>query len=434
VDGRDRGPRPTKKKTKKPPVTAQRREQNLVQRHKSEKQLRTEAVSSESDESTIEVNEITSKEAAELKKKNAALKQRLQEVMQQKATNRQRSESTNRVRLSSGVQTLFEVAVKQKVCREVKFIANNDELEQVQLKTLRVTEQEWNKVKDLSKEEQQIVVRDYAEVYGKNIAKLVNQKRNGTQQELKKLHDKLRAEGIKITSKMIIHAFCRSSRYVILSEHDTCPDREANIEHNRRNKKLRDNMDIIVDRILPAAVGYKNWGPCHRSLMPMSHPRDRVYAQTFASPELIPDGNYQITAADQALTAAMWENCEEKWGYHMDMKLAEQKPDPKHESYNKALYSSSSSGSSLFGGWTVEGRKRFAGLRAMFAKARLQEHCGRLELQVCTRLFKANGFDKQSKKKKTKVVAKDQEDGAVGFAIDLKDVKLVEDSDDLFDV
>ena len=111
VDGRDRGPHPTKKKTKKPPVTAQRREQNLVQRHKSEKQLRTEAVSSESDESTIEVNEITSKEAAELKKKNAALKRRLQEVMQQKATNRQRLETTNRVWLSSGVQTLFEVAV-----------------------------------------------------------------------------------------------------------------------------------------------------------------------------------------------------------------------------------------------------------------------------------------------------------------------------------
>ena len=146
--------------------------------------------------------------------------------------------------------------------------------------------------------------------------------------------------------------------------------RISNKEHNRKNKKNRDAMDYVVDNLITAALPTHGWGKSVRCFKCISEPRDKTLVKQASAPELVPDSNFQVTAAELALLAVIWENCEEKWRYVNEMKQQNKEVDTKNARYTSTPYTSPSSGNCSFGGWFTKGWKRFSEFRAMFAKTR----------------------------------------------------------------
>lgn len=185
-------------------------------------------------------------------------------------------------------------------------------------------------------------------------------------------------------------------------------------------KRNRDWFKWYWTHLLSKVAGNKRWSQGIRNwgLISTHGPPD--------SP-----GKKYITSSDEALVAVLYENCGQRFPYLAS--IGSQKHDRFHPQYQSA-YSSSESGSQKFGGWSLEGRERYAKILTAVRKAKKNGAAIPLEKSILEEIQVDLGLkDKLEDKKRKGRVPLDFEDDERGHApvgVESDAMSELEDEDD----
>lgn len=153
------------------------------------------------------------------------------------------------------LKTLFRTIVWDKS----KFLANEQELDEVMFNCLMLTQSVATRLEKLEEDEQETMVRRYSVVYGMKCTKVINDKRNGWQQDVKKVHMALLKEGKAFTSKQLLHVAQRLDLKFYDEAHEDEAKAVEDKVKNLKTQRYRDRFGICVDRYMPQRKGAKVW-------------------------------------------------------------------------------------------------------------------------------------------------------------------------------
>ena len=332
----------------------------------------------------------------------------------------------------------FELHIKSNGSKEafknVKFLASPDEVKKVLARVLEESlyGDRLRALRDASPALYDQQIEQFYIAYGTIMAQGINTKRNNVQQAVKKVWEELRKSGLVPKAKELIKVACRKRIQVLEEEDEDGNPIQANIDRNLRNKKYRDLFDLWVGVLIPCTLGHE-WKEEHFT---------QVAIGSSKSP---------VTAADEAMLLLTIDNCEKKWEIEhgktfphrsnytnpVDRKdltapqegVAIDKTSKHHKKWLKKLhnYSSCSSGNSIYGGWSLEGRLQFHKVKVNIQKARKEEGVRQAEVDCCARLYEKHDMAKKLGARKQRKAAEPKIDlrrAALAFSEEAEELDL----------
>ena len=228
--------------------------------------------------------------------------------------------------------------------------------------------------------------------YGDKVCKAINTKRSDVQSGLKKAHQIRVSSGLSIPDPRQLGQVIRRVGL------------EFDPEDPQKNAENREWFLWHWEHLLSKVGGKNVWGHTIRCYGTISQ---------HAPPD---DLNRKcITSSDEALVLVLYENCGQRFPYTAECIAKGAKPDMNHKRY-QSRWSDSRAGQCKWGGWNLNGRKRYIELRSKISKAKRKDHVAAVEAHCLSELqAKHNiGTSRSSRKKGSK--AKDFEGKEEGFA------------------
>jgi hypothetical protein len=180
------------------------------------------------------------------------------------------------------------------------------------------------------------------------------------------------------------------------------------------------NMELLVgywDLMIPKVAGHRDWSPGKRHHLLMS----------FARRNNNPHESLHVTPSDEAFLVVLWENCYNRWIYEDEksnwtdeQKAADAKAAAEAKAKGKAYvpdpravppYTNPKGGVSKYGGWNKAGRKRYREVLDIIIESKKKSYLEAIEKEALALVRAKNNCDeKEAKRKKAKVVDKEEVD------------------------
>ena len=280
--------------------------------------------------------------------------------------------------------------VKFVTWRRTKFLATENKLYGVCAQIMREMEEFQHLLEETDDED--TVIKAFASVYGKDITKVLNERRTNTASSLKKAFDKRAAKKQTMPTPKQLSCVISRSRDLLYLEvpEDASEAEEAKIMAKcAKNDELRDFFDWYWDSLLPCVQGKFSWGHGMR------------YYHTISGGHFPEDKTKKyVTSSDEALVLLMYENYYKRWPYTFECSEKKEKIDQESPRY-QVKWSDSTTGNSQWGGWSSEGRLRFREILKVIAKCRNKRYNAKLEKQALKRIRTVKKLDKPRKGKKS---------------------------------
>ena len=314
----------------------------------------------------------------ESEKENQNLKKQLEDLKKLQATGKRKRHQVFMVELDKGFKTQLSDVIRQHVWPNWQFLASEEEEIAAMTMAIEKVDSEWKKVKDLDEEDLKEQVKEYLKIYGKELTSKINAIRNQMQQNMRKEWVGSYKNGDKVSAKQFLIVAQRPADLIELEEVDEDENElPENKQHNEKNKKRRDRFVLWIDTMMGIACGKKLFGPEKRS-------------QHCISSYKYADGKEVIPAGMEAMVILMLENAQAKWAFEGDLELkwnrtmvnADRKTKPYKKNCPDTPYTTVKGGNNKYGGWTKEGRIRFAKIRALIQKGRQKDTTEELEEQT----------------------------------------------------
>ena len=219
--------------------------------------------------------------------------------------------------------------------------------------------------------------------YARTIRGSLNRQRNYVQQELR--------EVMELVFKQNQEAdYPNVEQMMDLVVRDKMDDQTPKEERELHEKLFHNYWDVLI----PKVAGHSSWGPSKRHYGLLSFHKedpDNKEEMTYVSP------------SDEAFLAVMWMNCYKKWSYKARCERNNAEIDPKHKDM-QTPYTDSKGGQKRFGGWNVDGVRKYDALVEMIEKNRKkQKKCVEdVEKAALERIRKAEKVDEKDEKRKTR--------------------------------
>ena len=349
-------------------------------------------------------DEFTYKQQYELERKRNEQQKLRERALQDTILSAKRSKNGKLKTFHSAMEALVSEATKTDFFKIAKFIANDTQLENAAGMVLDYLD--LQEFQDLDGAELDRARKVWIESNKEIVRITMNEWRNYIQGELYKLFKLL------------------NSRHGGLDEVPTA-DQILNIAKRSGMKKGTDanydrNMALLVgywDLMIPKVAGHKDWGPGKRHHQLLSFARRNNDRRE----------SLYVTPSDEAFLVVLWENCYKRWIYEdekdkwtdeqkaaHDKAAAEAKA--KGEDYvpdARAVppYTNPKGGVSKFGGWNKAGRKRYREVLDIILESKNKPYLQAIEKEALALVrAKHNCDEKEAKRKKAKVVDKEEID------------------------
>lgn len=284
--------------------------------------------------------------------------------------------------------------VKTEIWRETKFLGSDEELDRV-CKEIILTMPEFAAMasKDMAEMDENIEV--FCDVYGGEICKAINTKRSSVQGALGKAYTKRFLAGKTMpTPAQLKTVILRKGLVPAAIPEGTEGEELTRLQAYNEDVALNnDFFEWYWESLLPCVVGKHSWGHSVRNYTTICHGK---------FPDA-PEKKY-ITSSDEALVLILMENCGQRFPFSAQLKADgvvalddTHKKDPKYQS----KYSQDHLGNVQWGGWTDEGRERYAKLRGIIATNKRKPHVYPMERVMLRRLQIKNKCGRKKKGKKT---------------------------------
>ena len=256
-----------------------------------------------------------------------------------------KSRGTRAIPVNKEMKTAFYDVAKTELWRNTKFIADDEELRDA---TMLVA----SKIPDLKKyfatedpDERDEIADAFLENYGGTVAKAINDSRSNAQGAIKKAYEKrvLSGESVPDAPLVLDLALRRGLEY---------DEKEP-----QKNALRRELFEWYWDSSLVGVCGSKRWGYSIRNYGLIS------------SYTPVDSKNKYVTSSDEALIVVLFENCARRFPYVAQCKHDGKEVDKTNKEY-ESRYSDDTCGQDKFGGWNLEGRKRYNVIRKAISKNR----------------------------------------------------------------
>ena len=147
---------------------------------------------------------------------------------------------------------------------------------------------------------------------------------------------------------------------------------------------------------MPKVAGHSSWGPGKRHHVLLSS------AKRDSKEE---EGDFYVTASDEAFVAVLWANCYKKWEHYCLQKR--DKPDEELDEQAEEMatpYTNAKAGQKKFGGWNEAGIRKYGEYQVQIKKNRLEQHdyVKAVEEAALERIRKAENLDQKEASRKSK--------------------------------
>ena len=336
------------------------------------------------------------------RKKNEQIKLR-ERTLQDSILSAKRSKNGKLKTYHSAMEALVTDATKNDFFKIAKFIANDEQLENATAMVLDFLD--LQDFEDLEGSELDRARNVWVESHKEIVRNTMNDWRNYIQGELFKLFKLL------------------NSKEGGLNEVPNA-DQILNIAKRSGMQKGTDNYDanmqLLVgywDQMIPKVAGHKDWGPGKRHHLLMSFAHRNNDARE----------SLHVTPSDEAFLVVLWENCYKRWVYEdekskwtKEQKAADAKAAAEAKEKGKDYvpdaravppYTNPKGGVSKYGGWNKAGRKRYREVLDIIIESKKKPYLEAIEKEALALVRAKHGCDeKEAKRKKAKVVEKDEID------------------------
>jgi hypothetical protein len=337
------------------------------------------------------------------RKKNEQIKLR-ERNLQDTILSASRSKKGKLKTFHSAMEALVGDSTKNDFFKIAKFIANDKQLENATAMVLDYLDLE--DFEDLHGAELDRAKKVWVESNKEIVRITMNEWRNYIQGELFKLFKLLnsRAGGLNEVpnADQILNIAKRSGM-----------KKGADANYDATMKLLVGYWDLMI----PKVAGHKDWGPGKRHHLLMSFAHRNNDARE----------SLHVTPSDEAFLVVLWENCYNRWIFEDEkskwtdeQKAADAKAaaaaKAKDEDYvpdPRAVppYTNPKGGVSKYGGWNKAGRKRYREVLDIIIESKKKSYLEAIEKEALALVrAKHNCDEKEAKRKKAKVVEKDEID------------------------
>ena len=263
--------------------------------------------------------------------------------------------------ISTELQDRIRKVAGHDLWRTCKFLASEEQLDEACEIVMGFIPELADLVSDENPDKEQNVL-GFSDNYGETICKVINTKRGEVQSGLKKAYEIRVAAGLSVpTPKELAQVIRRKGL-------------EFDPEDPNKNAKNRDWFMWYWEHLLSKVGGKNKWGHtirCYGTISKHAPPDD-------------PKRKY-ITSSDEALVLVLYENCGQRFPYTAECAAKNQTADKSHPRY-QSKWSDSRAGQCKWGGWNLEGRKRYIELRDKISKAKRKEHVAAVEAHVLSEI------------------------------------------------
>ena len=299
----------------------------------------------------------------------------------------------HQVPVSSELKERVVVVTGTELWRTCKFLANEDQLFEA-CEFVMANIPETAALVDEENEDKEVNIMAFNENYGETICRTINVKRGDVQSGLKKAYEARVASGRSVpTPKQLAEVIRRQGL-------------EYDPEDPSKNEENREWFLWYWEHLLSKVGGKNSWGHsirCYGTISKHSLPDD-------------PKKKY-ITSSDEALVLVLYENCGQRFPYTAECMTKGRKVDQDHPRY-QSRWSDARAGQCKWGGWNLDGRKRYKELRGKISKAKRKEHVEAVESRALAELQAKHNIGNRTSAKKKGAKAKDfegVEDGLASF-------------------
>ena len=298
-----------------------------------------------------------------------------------------------------GVQVPISTELEERVIdvagtelwRTCKFLADESQLLEA-CQFIMETLPETSDLVDDKNPEKDLNIEAFSAHYGEKVCKTINTKRSDVQSGMKKAYEIRVSSGLSVPTPKQLGQVIRR----VGLEYDP--------ENPEKNAENREWFLWYWEHLLSKVGGKNVWGHtirCYGTISQHAPPDD-------------PNRKY-ITSSDEALVLVMYENCGQRFPYTAECNRKGIKVDQNHKRY-QSRWSDNRAGQCKWGGWNLNGRKRYIELRTKISKAKRKNHVAAVEAHCLSELQAKHsiGTSRTSKKKGKK--AKDFEGNEESFA------------------
>ena len=275
--------------------------------------------------------------------------------------------------------------------RTCKFLADESQVDEACEMVMKLIPEVADLV-DPENADKEVNIQAFNEHYGETICRTINVKRGDVQSGLKKAYQARAAANLSMPTPKELGQVIRRV------------DLEYDPEDPEKNAQNREWFLWYWEHLLSKVSGKANWGHnirCYGTISKHAPPDD-------------PKKKY-ITSSDEALVLLLYENCGQRFPYTAECAAKGVSADKTHKRY-QSRWSSARAGQCKFGGWNLEGRKRYIELRSKISKAKRKNHVEAVETFTLKELQAKHNIGTKTAAKKKGVEPKDFEGKEEGFA------------------
>ena len=284
---------------------------------------------------------------AEKEKENSEQKAQFQAQLAQVSTKRRKKYSAS-FPLSDEMKKLVIAVAGSSLWRTCKFLVTKEQLWVATEEVMMDIPEAKKLVMDVENKDDNIEA--FANTYGDEICKVINNKRSNAQSGLKKAFLDRAANGLTFPDPDQLLAIVKRKGL----------DFDAN--DPAKNAQAREWFMWYWECLLPKVGGIDRWGYSIRNFGLISEHAPKNDSHTKF-----------ITSSDEALVVTLYENCGQRFPYLAHCQAMKTEHDQQHKSY-QSKYSDSHSGQSKWGGWSAAGRKRYKVLRKAISISKRRDH------------------------------------------------------------